>query len=222
MAQQVLHLPELLENILLCLPMKDLLFSQKVCKTWKGAVDTSPHIQEALFYTTDIHERTATSVAKAHAHSDNLCCCFACRHKYQLQVKLNPLFLTYTKGYGIKARNLGNLLYNNSLHPTSSCHRMLLGKPTRDTEISFEIQPDTLTSRQWEARAIPGQLVSVFGEYDRGSDLGLTKAKFKVGGTLGETMRLYEKVVEELREGHFKPVNTHHWRVVHIKVTGVV
>ncbi|KAK5677252.1 hypothetical protein LTS10_010441 [Elasticomyces elasticus] len=190
MAQQVLHLPELLENIFLSLPMKDLLFSQKVCRTWKAVVDTSPHIQEALFYTTDTHESTATSVATV-------------------------LLLTYSGYYGMEATDLGHLLYNNSLHPNSSCHRMLLGKPTRDTEIFFEIQPVSNKFWQWEATDITGQLVGVFVEYDGFSDLGLTKAKFMVGATLGETMRRYEKVVEELHEGHFKPVNTY-WRFVHI------
>ncbi|KAK6414388.1 hypothetical protein LTR81_011760 [Elasticomyces elasticus] len=45
----VLDLPELLECILLNLPIRDLLFSQKVCRRWKAAVDSSP-IQKALFF----------------------------------------------------------------------------------------------------------------------------------------------------------------------------
>ncbi|KAK3623062.1 hypothetical protein LTR56_021815 [Elasticomyces elasticus] len=47
--QEVLTLPELLECILLNLPIRDLLFSQKVCRRWKAAVDSSP-IQKALFF----------------------------------------------------------------------------------------------------------------------------------------------------------------------------
>ncbi|KAK3623061.1 hypothetical protein LTR56_021814 [Elasticomyces elasticus] len=46
----VLDLPELLENILLQLPMRDLLFAQKVCKTWKLTIDTTLSIQKALFF----------------------------------------------------------------------------------------------------------------------------------------------------------------------------
>ncbi|KAK5744949.1 hypothetical protein LTR17_001700 [Elasticomyces elasticus] len=46
---EVLDLPELLESILLNLPIQDLLFSQKVCRRWKAAVDSSP-IQKALFF----------------------------------------------------------------------------------------------------------------------------------------------------------------------------
>ncbi|KAK5708067.1 hypothetical protein LTR97_000607 [Elasticomyces elasticus] len=46
----VLNLPELLEVILLHLPARDLLFAQKVCKTWKLTVDTTLSIQKALFF----------------------------------------------------------------------------------------------------------------------------------------------------------------------------
>ncbi|KAK4916477.1 hypothetical protein LTR49_015575 [Elasticomyces elasticus] len=46
----VLDLPELLENVLLKLPIRDLLFSQKVCQHWKATVDSSIRIQRALFF----------------------------------------------------------------------------------------------------------------------------------------------------------------------------
>ncbi|KAK4959817.1 hypothetical protein LTR10_002705 [Elasticomyces elasticus] len=48
--EQVLALPELLENILLQLPTRDILFAQKVCKEWQEAIVASPKIQEALFF----------------------------------------------------------------------------------------------------------------------------------------------------------------------------
>ncbi|KAK3648587.1 hypothetical protein LTR56_007413 [Elasticomyces elasticus] len=48
-AQQVLNLSELLETILLGLPTRDLLFSQKVCKTWKAMIEECSNIQKALF-----------------------------------------------------------------------------------------------------------------------------------------------------------------------------
>ncbi|KAK5699477.1 hypothetical protein LTR97_005605 [Elasticomyces elasticus] len=51
--QQVLDLPELLENILIQLPIRDLLFAQKVCKDWQQAIAASPKIQEALFFRQD-------------------------------------------------------------------------------------------------------------------------------------------------------------------------
>ncbi|KAK5739769.1 hypothetical protein LTR17_005055 [Elasticomyces elasticus] len=47
---QVLNSPKLLEPILLKLPMRDMLFAQKVCKTFKQVIDTSWNIQQALFF----------------------------------------------------------------------------------------------------------------------------------------------------------------------------
>ncbi|KAK5681486.1 hypothetical protein LTS10_006017 [Elasticomyces elasticus] len=40
---------ELLENVLLGLPLRDLLLSQRVCRTWRGNVKQSSMIQRALF-----------------------------------------------------------------------------------------------------------------------------------------------------------------------------
>jgi hypothetical protein len=47
--QAVLATAELLELILLNLPIKDILFAQKVCKQWKQLIDSSPLLQQALF-----------------------------------------------------------------------------------------------------------------------------------------------------------------------------
>ncbi|KAK4888981.1 hypothetical protein LTR27_012202 [Elasticomyces elasticus] len=47
---RVLGLPELLENTLLQLPTRDLLFAQKVCASWKTAIASSPSLQRALFF----------------------------------------------------------------------------------------------------------------------------------------------------------------------------
>ncbi|KAK5168662.1 uncharacterized protein LTR77_005971 [Saxophila tyrrhenica] len=41
---------ELLEMILFGLPMKDLLFSQKVCKQWNEVIESSTKLQQALFF----------------------------------------------------------------------------------------------------------------------------------------------------------------------------
>jgi hypothetical protein len=48
--ESVLALPELLESILLHLPLKDLLFAQKVSRQWQTVIATSPPIQQALFF----------------------------------------------------------------------------------------------------------------------------------------------------------------------------
>ena len=46
----VLEVPELLEMILLWLPMKDLLFAQKICRRWQAAINGSKQIRKALFF----------------------------------------------------------------------------------------------------------------------------------------------------------------------------
>ncbi|KAK5677258.1 hypothetical protein LTS10_010447 [Elasticomyces elasticus] len=62
MASQALAIPELLENILLRLHTRDLLFAQKVCKTWKQVMENSPNIQRALFFKPGtIDDRNSTS-----------------------------------------------------------------------------------------------------------------------------------------------------------------
>ncbi|GME22633.1 f-box domain protein [Neofusicoccum parvum] len=47
---QVFRTPELLELILLHLPMRDLLLAQRVCQTFRTLVRTSPTLQQALFF----------------------------------------------------------------------------------------------------------------------------------------------------------------------------
>ncbi|KAK5719790.1 hypothetical protein LTR17_015161 [Elasticomyces elasticus] len=49
-AHKVLSLPELLEPILLDLSTRDLLFAQKVCKTWHEIIASTPSVQKALFF----------------------------------------------------------------------------------------------------------------------------------------------------------------------------
>ncbi|KAM3414257.1 hypothetical protein BST61_g10912 [Cercospora zeina] len=46
----LLNTTELLENILSQLPIKDLLFAQRVCKTWKNCIDHSTTLQRGLFF----------------------------------------------------------------------------------------------------------------------------------------------------------------------------
>lgn len=50
MADKVFGITELLENILMRLPTKDLLFAQKVCKQWQHVIASSTPIQKALFF----------------------------------------------------------------------------------------------------------------------------------------------------------------------------
>lgn len=49
-AERVLELPELLERILLLVPMRDLLLSQRVSKFWQALIANSLSLQQALFF----------------------------------------------------------------------------------------------------------------------------------------------------------------------------
>ena len=53
-ATQVFAVPELLEMILLCLPERDLLLSQRVDTKWRNVTKTSPHLQRKLFYNAEV------------------------------------------------------------------------------------------------------------------------------------------------------------------------
>jgi len=46
---QALNIPELLERILLHLPLHDLVLSERVCKLWQDSLGTSIKIRHALF-----------------------------------------------------------------------------------------------------------------------------------------------------------------------------
>ncbi|TKA49460.1 hypothetical protein B0A54_00126 [Friedmanniomyces endolithicus] len=62
-AAQVLHLPDLLEPILLQLPPRDLLFAQAVCRSWRHAITSSINTRRALFLepgaAVDVHRDVA-------------------------------------------------------------------------------------------------------------------------------------------------------------------
>ena len=49
-AERALELPELLERILLLVPMRDLLLSQRVSKFWQALITNSLPLQQALFF----------------------------------------------------------------------------------------------------------------------------------------------------------------------------
>ncbi|KAK4961297.1 hypothetical protein LTR10_001787 [Elasticomyces elasticus] len=67
-ANMVLMLPELLEIILLDLPTRDLLFAQKVCKTWKEVINTTKSIQKALYFLPGTLSDVHVDVDAAHQH----------------------------------------------------------------------------------------------------------------------------------------------------------
>ncbi|KAK3708981.1 hypothetical protein LTR37_011145 [Vermiconidia calcicola] len=47
---QLASIAELVEMILLSLPLSDILLAQRVDRTWKHVIDTSPQLQRALFF----------------------------------------------------------------------------------------------------------------------------------------------------------------------------
>lgn len=51
---QIFAIHELLEMILLQLPERDLLLSQRVNTTWRNVTKTSPHLQRKLWYKVDL------------------------------------------------------------------------------------------------------------------------------------------------------------------------
>ncbi|KAK3115459.1 hypothetical protein LTR53_005161 [Teratosphaeriaceae sp. CCFEE 6253] len=74
MAMKVFAVPELLENILLRLALRDLLFASTVCTTWRSTVAGSPSIQRALFYKpgtlVDVAEAEGDETSQAECHED--------------------------------------------------------------------------------------------------------------------------------------------------------
>lgn len=61
--ERVFDITELLESILIKLPSKDLLHSQRTCKAWKDTVVGSDHIQKALgFKATSVCDRNSIAV----------------------------------------------------------------------------------------------------------------------------------------------------------------
>lgn len=69
----VLCIPELLETILIYLPMRDLISSNRVSKRFRDTIDHSPRIQRALFFKPDL---------PIHSGNDQL----------QRPIAINPIF----------------------------------------------------------------------------------------------------------------------------------
>lgn len=60
---QVLHTPELLELILLHLPMRDLLLAQRTCQKFRNLIRTSPTLQQILYLKPLPESATPTSTS---------------------------------------------------------------------------------------------------------------------------------------------------------------
>ncbi|KAK5708281.1 hypothetical protein LTR97_000821 [Elasticomyces elasticus] len=123
---QVFHFTELLEIILLDLPMQDLLLAQRVCSTWKGVIDGSQAIQRALFFipgsTTDI---TYGSIDWKYSQQ---------RLKCKPGFALNPLFVAKNLS---KERDATTTTEHLRKVKGGSCARMFDTQPPSATSLRF-------------------------------------------------------------------------------------
>ena len=116
-SQRVLATTELFELILLGLPIRQLLIKiPLVCKHWKATIDSSPKLQQALFFQPIPHEllqlltlsEKPTVKAWKRSHSD----------PYEYTVLMNPFSYIYM-------RDRSEAL----LRPEASWRRMLVSQP---------------------------------------------------------------------------------------------
>ncbi|KAK3637111.1 hypothetical protein LTR56_013843 [Elasticomyces elasticus] len=115
----VLMLPELLEIILLDLPTRDLLFAQKVCRTWKEVINTTKSIQKALYFVPGTLSDVHVDVDAAHQHLITSTPATA----------INPL-LVATNASGGSQLYLRQEVMNAA--PEASCRSMYLMQPPRE------------------------------------------------------------------------------------------
>ncbi|KAK5698009.1 hypothetical protein LTR97_006969 [Elasticomyces elasticus] len=191
MTAKVLALPELLENILLRLHVKDLLFAQRVCKTWKQVIEGSPSIQRSLFF-------LPGTIGDVDPHSFRWLGSYI-RYKpfsgAPYDVARNPLFGTNEQSSSSWCpRSCGpSIISPELLHaePYASCHRMYLTQPPTLME--------THIRDVW-----PPNEEEFWGEWTP-ENPGLFYVGLLVsnGGTFGELAKDYRKqAIEQEAEGH--------------------
>ncbi|KAK5732316.1 hypothetical protein LTR17_010630 [Elasticomyces elasticus] len=98
LAAEVFGIVELLEEILLQLPTKDLLLSQRVCKTWQAAC-TSTKICKALFLEPgSIDDVVLPDLCERSGHCNSIKF-FTEKIQSHYGCDINPLFLQHICGY---------------------------------------------------------------------------------------------------------------------------
>ncbi|TKA57252.1 hypothetical protein B0A55_12593 [Friedmanniomyces simplex] len=172
---KILDLPELLGNILLHLPLRDLLFAQKVCAHWKQSIEASPAIQKALFF----KPGTAGDVdPKGTAGHRSLPADFA-----GSKVASNPLLLTDDEPYDPSEHANGVWARVLDAKPEASCRRMYMTQPPAESAALYrvaEFEGDSEENLVFVYAAVSPEL-SAF-----------------VGGTFGALLnRLFEEIEEE-------------------------
>ncbi|KAK5698016.1 hypothetical protein LTR97_006976 [Elasticomyces elasticus] len=121
----VFAIVELLERILLQLPLIDLLLSQRVCKRWHAIIVSSSKIQKALFLTAGTRYDAIPFAKGAQTH----CCPSARESLRSARLTLNPL-LKATKGRSdlLKLKALLKRI-DTSDNSDASLHHMSLTQP---------------------------------------------------------------------------------------------
>lgn len=114
MAAKVLDIPELLEQILLDVPMRTLLLSQRVCRDFKSTIDDSPKLQRALFFLPDLPKPATKKPRTDHRNGSP-----------GPRIKFNPLLVTVTGGAASFERSISLKVDPHSVQH-GSCMRMYL------------------------------------------------------------------------------------------------
>ena len=105
--EEVIHIPELLQSILILLPLRSLLLSQRVCRTFKLLIDSSPSLQRALYF------RPAPSASFRRQERNHL-----------LAEVFAPWFPSTTRPVtGMRRRDLRNPDWNSSNRPGTHTER---------------------------------------------------------------------------------------------------
>jgi len=129
--QQVLGISELLESLLIALPTRDLLFAQKVSKSWKHAIDTSPAIQTALFFAPGDAADVSTNINHLAFPRDPA-----------KERAPNPLLFAGKLSDNFDFLIRPRLLNNEALTaPATSCARMLFSQPPCKLIARFSTEP---------------------------------------------------------------------------------
>ncbi|KAK4902920.1 hypothetical protein LTR27_000859 [Elasticomyces elasticus] len=197
MAQQVLYLPELLENILLELPFSDLRQATQVCTSWRNVTASSPNIQKALFLApgTMLDITLSDDPTKCrrgpHPHHPSS----ARRVSKGTGYILKPLLLRHE----CSPRKLFAWHYSGpnllKAYEHESFRAMLISQPPMSTTIKFQIKHHYRRRphiQRHELPIIPDRVGNLF-------------SPFSSGTTFGEMVENYLAKVEELEVLGFEP-----------------
>ncbi|KAK5119514.1 hypothetical protein LTR85_007614 [Meristemomyces frigidus] len=137
---RVLGTAELLEMILLRLPMKDLLFAHAVCRQWKSTIDDTARLQQALFFRSATPEPVEFHYQEAYVNSDGVSVrkgywATAADGKKPVRVSPNALYAAHQWPFlwiyaaSWQAKDLDRKDIEAFLRPEASWRRMLVAQP---------------------------------------------------------------------------------------------